>query len=95
MSSISCFSEFRFPGAAFRGLTLADVGCNFGCEPRRFGPCGRPAGGAAADEASVRAGAGHHLVEKLFRDARALNIVEGTGQIQRIIIGRSLVGLPR
>ncbi len=41
------------------------------------------------------AGAGEHLVEKLFRDAKALNIVEGTGQIQRIIIGRSLVNLPR
>lgn len=43
----------------------------------------------------LEAGAGQHLVEKLFRDAKALNIVEGTGQIQRIIMGRSLVGLPR
>jgi len=37
----------------------------------------------------------HRLVEKLFRDAKALNIVEGTGQIQRIIMARHLVGLPR
>jgi acyl-CoA dehydrogenase len=43
----------------------------------------------------LEAGAGDCLVEKLFRDAKALNIVEGTGQIQRIIIARSLVGLPR
>jgi acyl-CoA dehydrogenase len=35
------------------------------------------------------------LVEKLFHDAKTLNLVEGTGQIQRIIMGRSLVGLPR
>jgi acyl-CoA dehydrogenase len=43
----------------------------------------------------LQAGAGDCLVEKLFRDAKALNIVEGTGQIQRIIMARSLVGLPR
>jgi acyl-CoA dehydrogenase len=43
----------------------------------------------------LAAGAGDELVEKLFRDAKALNIVEGTGQIQRVIIGRNLVGLPR
>jgi acyl-CoA dehydrogenase len=43
----------------------------------------------------LEAGAGDCLVEKLFRDAKALNIVEGTGQIQRMIMARSLVGLPR
>ncbi|HYD45495.1 MAG TPA: acyl-CoA dehydrogenase family protein [Phenylobacterium sp.] len=43
----------------------------------------------------LEAGAGDNLVEKLFRDAKALNIVEGTGQIQRVIMGRNLVGLPR
>jgi len=50
---------------------------------------------AGMEIVGIEAGAGHHLVEKLFRDAKALNIVEGTGQIQRIIMGRSLVGLPR
>jgi acyl-CoA dehydrogenase len=40
-------------------------------------------------------GAGEHLLEKLFRDAKAMNIVEGTGQIQRIVVARQLVGLPR
>jgi acyl-CoA dehydrogenase len=50
---------------------------------------------AGMEIVGLEAGAGHHLVEKLFRDAKALNIVEGTGQIQRIIMGRSLVGLPR
>jgi acyl-CoA dehydrogenase len=43
----------------------------------------------------LEAGAGDALIEKLFRDAKALNIVEGTGQIQRVIIARQLVGLPR
>ncbi|MCC8934966.1 acyl-CoA dehydrogenase family protein [Bradyrhizobium sp. Arg68] len=47
------------------------------------------------DIIGLEAGAGECLVEKLFRDAKALNIVEGTGQIQRIIIARKLVGLPR
>ena len=41
------------------------------------------------------AGRGDHLVEKLFRDVKALDIVEGTGQIQRIVMARHLVNLPR
>jgi acyl-CoA dehydrogenase len=39
--------------------------------------------------------AGDHLIEKLYRDVKAMDIVEGTGQIQRMIIARKLVGLPR
>ncbi len=40
-------------------------------------------------------GRGDHLIEKLFRDAKAMDIVEGTGQIQRVVMARHLVGLPR
>jgi acyl-CoA dehydrogenase len=40
-------------------------------------------------------GRGDHLIEKLYRDVKAMDIVEGTGQIQRMIIARTLVGLPR
>ncbi len=40
-------------------------------------------------------GRGDHLIEKLYRDVKAMDIVEGTGQVQRMIIARSLVGLPR
>jgi acyl-CoA dehydrogenase len=40
-------------------------------------------------------GRGDHLLEKLFRDVKAMDIVEGTGQIQRILMARQLVGLPR
>lgn len=40
-------------------------------------------------------GRGDHLIEKLYRDVKAIDIVEGTGQIQRVIISRDLVGLPR
>lgn len=47
----------------------------------------------SAEEITPRGQA--NLVEKLFRDAKALNIVERTGQIHRVIMGRSLVGLPR
>jgi acyl-CoA dehydrogenase len=38
---------------------------------------------------------GDHLIEKLYRDVKAMDIVEGTGQIQRMIIARQLLGLPR
>jgi acyl-CoA dehydrogenase len=38
---------------------------------------------------------GDLLIEKLYRDAKAMDIVEGTGQIQRVIMARQLVGLPR
>jgi acyl-CoA dehydrogenase len=41
------------------------------------------------------AGRGDALIEKLYRDAKAMDIVEGTGQIQRMIIARQIVGLPR
>jgi acyl-CoA dehydrogenase len=40
-------------------------------------------------------GRGDHLIEKLFRDVKAMDIVEGTGQIQRIVMARQLLGLPR
>jgi acyl-CoA dehydrogenase len=36
-------------------------------------------------------GARDHLIEKLWRDVKALDIVEGTGQIQRLLIARRLV----
>jgi acyl-CoA dehydrogenase len=40
-------------------------------------------------------GRGDHLIEKLFRDVKAMDIVEGTGQIQRVLMARQLVALPR
>jgi acyl-CoA dehydrogenase len=33
-----------------------------------------------------------HLVEKWFRDARITDIYEGTGEIQRLVIARELLG---
>jgi len=42
-------------------------------------------------EAGVRTDS---YVEKLYRDVKAMDIVEGTGQIQRIVMARRLVGLP-
>ena len=43
----------------------------------------------------ARAARGDHLIEKLHRDVKAMDIVEGTGQVQRVIIARQLVQLPR
>lgn len=34
------------------------------------------------------------LLEKLYRDVKVIDIVEGTQQIQRIVVARRLVGLP-
>ncbi|TMC51125.1 MAG: acyl-CoA dehydrogenase [Chloroflexi bacterium] len=34
------------------------------------------------------------LLEKLYRDVKVLDIVEGTQQVQRLIVARRLVGLP-
>lgn len=46
----------------------------------------------AAGEAGIR---GDYLLEKFFRDVKAMDIVEGTGQIQRIVIARRIVDFPR
>ncbi|RCW69303.1 acyl-CoA dehydrogenase family protein [Pseudorhodoferax soli] len=48
----------------------------------------------AMEVLGLAGGAGEHLIEKLFRDVKALDIVEGTGQIQRVVMSRHLVGLP-
>ena len=32
---------------------------------------------------------------QIFRDIKAMDIVEGTGQVQRMVIARDLVQLPR
>jgi acyl-CoA dehydrogenase len=34
------------------------------------------------------------LLEKLYRDVKVLDIVEGTQQVQRMVVARRLVGLP-
>jgi len=39
-------------------------------------------------------GRGDHLIEKLYRDVKAMDIVEGTGEIQHIVMARHLVQLP-
>ena len=48
----------------------------------------------AMEVLGAHGGRGDHLIEKLFRDVKALDIVEGTGQIQRMVMARNLVGLP-
>ena len=36
-----------------------------------------------------------HLIEKWFRDVRITDIYEGTGQIQHLIIARTILGYTR
>jgi acyl-CoA dehydrogenase len=50
---------------------------------------------AAVEIAGDAAGRGDGLAEKLFRDVKAMDIVEGTGQIQRLLVARQLFGYPR
>jgi alkylation response protein AidB-like acyl-CoA dehydrogenase len=50
------------------------------------------------DAVQVLGGAGYvedHPAERYFREAKALQIVEGTNQIQRMVIGRALTHRPR
>ncbi|MFI5308425.1 MAG: acyl-CoA dehydrogenase family protein [Polyangiales bacterium] len=64
--------------------------------------CKAVAAGVAQDAAALGmellglvGGRGDHLIEKLYRDVKAMDIVEGTGQIQRLIMARQLVQYPR
>jgi acyl-CoA dehydrogenase len=43
-------------------------------------------------EAGVR---NDRMLEKLYRDVKILDIGEGTQQVQRVIVARQLLGLPR
>jgi len=43
-------------------------------------------------EAGVRT---DHMLEKLYRDVKILDIGEGTQQVQRLVVGRRLFDLPR
>ena len=57
-------------------------------------PAAFEAASFAMEVLGLAGGRGDHLIEKLFRDVKALDIVEGTGQIQRVVMARHLVGLP-
>ncbi|MCW5262096.1 acyl-CoA dehydrogenase [Verminephrobacter eiseniae] len=57
-------------------------------------PAAFEAASFAMEVLGAAGGRGDHLIEKLFRDVKALDIVEGTGQIQRVVMARHLVGLP-
>ena len=49
------------------------------------------------DAVQVLGGAGYvedYPVERYMREAKVLQIVEGTNQVQRLVIGRALLGAP-
>src|SRR6218665_679061 len=54
-------------------------------------PAAFEAASFAMEVLGAAGGRGDHLIEKLFRDVKALDIVEGTGQIQRVVMARHLV----
>lgn len=57
-------------------------------------PAAFEAASFAMEALGAAGGRGDQLIEKLFRDVKALDIVEGTGQIQRLVMARHLLGLP-
>jgi butyryl-CoA dehydrogenase len=53
---------------------------------------------AATDAVQILGGAGYTQefpVERYMREAKAMQIVEGTNQVQRVVIGRALTAAPR
>jgi alkylation response protein AidB-like acyl-CoA dehydrogenase len=86
--------------AAGRALYLAaarlrDAGKPFGAEAAKAKLfCSDTAMRVTTDAVQVLGGAGYvadHPVERWMREAKVLQIVEGTNQIQRLVISRSLV----
>ncbi|MFW6113380.1 MAG: acyl-CoA dehydrogenase family protein [Actinomycetota bacterium] len=58
--------------------------------------CGDMAMKVATDAVQIHGGYGYmkeYLVEKLMRDAKIMQIYEGTNQIQRVVIGANLMGV--
>ncbi len=84
----------------YRAASLIDSG-KFGKEHAHFFSAAKcfatdAAMKAAVDSIQVLGGAGYmmdHPLERFMRDAKQLQIVEGTNQIQRVVIARNLLGL--
>jgi acyl-CoA dehydrogenase len=57
-------------------------------------PVAREAVGLAMDVVGEAGALRDGLLEKLYRDVRVIDIVEGTQQVQRVVVARRLVGLP-
>ncbi len=86
----------------YRAASLIDSG-RFGKEHARFFSAAKcfatdAAMKAAVDSIQVLGGTGYmmdHPLERFMRDAKQLQIVEGTNQIQRVVVARNLLGLYR
>ena len=75
------------PGAATGGLAATEASC-----AKAFG--GDAAMATAIDAVQIFGGNGYtkeYPVEKLMRDAKLLQIYEGTSQIQRVVIAKHLL----
>jgi alkylation response protein AidB-like acyl-CoA dehydrogenase len=82
-----------------RAAELKDAGAQYSTQAsmaKLF--CSDAAMGATTDAVQVLGGYGYvedYPVERYMREAKALQIVEGTNQIQRMIVGRSLASASR
>jgi len=84
----------------YRGASLVDAG-HYARENAHYFSAAKAyaadmAMKVAIDSIQVLGGAGYmkdHPLERFMRDAKQIQIVEGTSQIQRIIIARNLLGL--
>ena len=68
---------------------------NIPCTPRRYlSQLERAAERAASDAIQIHGGAGFlndYPVEKIYRDVRVYQIYEGTSEVQKIVISRSVI----
>jgi alkylation response protein AidB-like acyl-CoA dehydrogenase len=81
----------------YRALYLSDRGLPCGTEASIAKLFASEAGGRVVDRAlQVHGGYGTHPdypVEKLYRRMRIFRIIEGTSEIQRLVIGKALTGI--
>lgn len=79
-----------------QAIRLKEAGLPFSVEAAAAKAAAGDAAMFSAEEAvQIHGAAGYnreHPVEKLFRDAKVIQIYEGTSEIQRIVVGRGILG---
>ena len=80
----------------FRAASLYDAGLPHSKEAAMAKMYASEAAGRIADKAlQIHGGVGYFrpsIVERIYRDQRVTEIYEGTSEIQRLVIGRDLLG---
>jgi butyryl-CoA dehydrogenase len=82
----------------YRACELKDAGAAFGCEASMAKLyCSTVASKVTSLAVQIHGGYGYskeYDVERYFRDARVTEIYEGTSEIQRMVIARSILSQP-